>query len=121
MADIIIRNATIIDGTGAERFAGDVAVDDGHITEVGDVSGSATEEVDATGLVLAPGFVDVHTHDDGALLLHPDMEFKVSQGCTSVVVEIAASRLSQLYPGSPLWTYLGCEQNGAISTDIART
>ena len=47
MADIIIRNATIIDGTGAERFAGDVAVDDGHITEVGDVSGSATEEVDA--------------------------------------------------------------------------
>ena len=85
MADLVIRNATIIDGTGAPRFEGDVAVEGGRIVEVGDVGGSG-EDHDATGLVLAPGFVDVHTHDDGALLQHPGMEFKVSQGCTSVVV-----------------------------------
>ena len=86
MADTVIRNATIIDGTGAQRFTGDVTIEDDHITEVGSASGAATVEVDATGLVLAPGFVDVHTHDDGALLQHPDMAFKISQGCTSVVV-----------------------------------
>ncbi|HAF68898.1 MAG TPA: D-aminoacylase, partial [Acidimicrobiaceae bacterium] len=86
MADTVIRNATIIDGTGAQRFIGDVTVEDGHITEVGSSSSTSAVEVDATGLVLAPGFVDVHTHDDGALLQHPDMEFKISQGCTSVVV-----------------------------------
>ena len=86
MADTVIRNATIIDGTGAERFTGDVTVEDGHISEVGSSSSAAAVEVDATGLVLAPGFVDVHTPDDGALLQHPDMAFKISQGCTSVVV-----------------------------------
>ena len=86
MADTVIRNATIIDGTGGPRFTGDVAIEDGHISEVGSSSSRSAIEVDATGLVLAPGFVDVHTHDDGALLQHPDMEFKISQGCTSVVV-----------------------------------
>ncbi len=86
MADTVIRNATIIGGTGAQRFTGDVTIEDGHITEVGSASGEATVEVDAAGLVLAPGFVDVHTHDDGALLQHPDMAFKISQVCTSVVV-----------------------------------
>ena len=86
MADTVIRNATIIDGTGGPRFTGDVAIEDGHITEVGSSSSRSAIEIDATGLVLAPGFVDVHTHDDGALLQHPDMEFKISQGCTSVVV-----------------------------------
>ena len=77
MADTVIRNATIVDGTGAQRFIGDVAMEDGHITEVGSSTSGAATEVDATGLVLAPGFVDVHTHDDGALLQHPDMEFKI--------------------------------------------
>ncbi len=87
MPDTVIRNATIIDGTGAPRFVGDVSIEDGHITEIGEISGSPADlEVDATDLVLAPGFVDVHTHDDGALVQHPDMTFKVSQGCTSVVV-----------------------------------
>lgn len=86
MADTVIRNATIIDGTGAQRFIGDVTIEDGHITEVGSSTSASVVEVDATGLVLSPGFVDVHTHDDGALLQHPGMEFKTSQGCTSVVV-----------------------------------
>lgn len=86
MADLVIRNACIVDGTGAPSFEGDVAVEEGRIVAVGEIVESGDVTFDAEGLVLSPGFVDVHTHDDGALLEHPGMEFKVSQGCTSVVV-----------------------------------
>ena len=111
MADTVIRNATIIDGTGADRFVGDVTIDDGHITEVGVTSSSATTEIDATGLVLAPGFVDVHTHDDGALLQHPDMEFKVSQGCTSVVVGNCGFSAIPAVPGEHTLDLSGVQAN----------
>lgn len=88
-ADLVIRNVRIIDGTGAAATDGDVAVEGDRITAVGSApgqAGPATSEIDGEGLVLAPGFVDVHTHDDGALLRHPGMEFKLAQGCTSVVI-----------------------------------
>jgi len=86
MADLIIRNALVIDGTGSSGVEADVAVTGDRISSVGAVTESATTEIDADGKVLAPGFVDVHTHDDGALLRHPGMEFKLSQGCTSLVI-----------------------------------
>ncbi len=86
MADLIIRNALVLDGTGAPGVEGDVAVTGARISAVGAVTDSASTEIDAGGKVLAPGFVDVHTHDDGALLRHPGMEFKLSQGCTSLVI-----------------------------------
>ncbi len=111
MADTVIRNATIIDGTGAERFTGDVTVEDGHISEVGSSSGAAAVEVDATGLVLAPGFVDVHTHDDGALLQHPDMAFKISQGCTSVVVGNCGFSAIPAVPGENTLDLSGVQAN----------
>jgi N-acyl-D-amino-acid deacylase len=87
-ADLVIRNVRIIDGTGAPAADGDVAVEGGRITEVGAVTtaGAGTTELDANGRTLSPGFVDTHTHDDGALLAHPGLEFKVAQGCTSLVV-----------------------------------
>ena len=111
MADAVIRNATIIDGTGAQRFTGDVTVEDGHISEVGSSSSAATVEVDATGLVLAPGFVDVHTHDDGALLQHPDMAFKISQGCTSVVVGNCGFSAIPAVPGENTLDLSGVQAN----------
>ena len=111
MADTVIRNATIIDGTGAERFTGDVTVEDGHISEVGSSSSAAAVEVDATGLVLAPGFVDVHTHDDGALLQHPDMAFKISQGCTSVVVGNCGFSAIPAVPGENTLDLSGVQAN----------
>ena len=91
MADIIIRNALVLDGTGAPPNEIDVAITGDRITGIGNPLPSAaatsdTTEIDAAGKVLAPGFVDVHTHDDGALLRHPGMEFKLSQGCTSLVI-----------------------------------
>ncbi len=87
MTDLIIRNGTVIDGTGGARISADVAVVDDRVTDVGDLSGrSASVEVDAAGQVVAPGFVDVHTHDDRYLFTHPEMAPKASQGVTTVVV-----------------------------------
>ena len=111
MADTVIRNATIIDGTGAQRFTGDVTIEDGHISEVGSSSSAAVVEIDATGLVLAPGFVDVHTHDDGALLQHPDMAFKISQGCTSVVVGNCGFSAIPAVPGDSTLDLSGVQAN----------
>lgn len=84
-ADLAFRNVRIVDGTGGPSREGDVAVEGDRIVAVGAV-GDAVENIDGAGLCLAPGFVDVHTHDDGALIRHPGMEFKLAQGCTSVVI-----------------------------------
>ena len=63
--DLVIRGGTIVDGSGGDRFVGDVAVADGRIVAVGTVSGHGAEEIDARGMLVTPGFVDVHTHYDG--------------------------------------------------------
>ena len=63
--DLIIRNGTIVDGLGGEPYVGDIAVSEGVIAAVGAVAGSGTREIDATGLLVTPGFVDLHTHYDG--------------------------------------------------------
>eukprot|EP01042_Synura_sphagnicola_P025944 gene25944-33378_t len=63
--DLILRGGTIVDGTGAPRHTGDVAIRDGLIAAVGTVTGTALREIDATGLVVARGWVDMHTHYGG--------------------------------------------------------
>ena len=86
--DTIIRGATIIDGTGANRIKGDVAIKGDRIAGIGDLGAwSADREIEASGRVLAPGFIDAHTHDDRAVLCGPEcMLCKMSQGVTTVVV-----------------------------------
>lgn len=84
--DLVIRNARLVDGTGAPARSADVAVTGDRIVRVGEVRDGARREVDAHGRVLAPGFIDTHAHDDGALLRYPAMPFKVAQGVTTVVV-----------------------------------
>ena len=86
--DLIIRDATLIDGTGAPRTRGDLAVTGERIAAIGDLGAqSADREVLAHGRVLAPGFIDAHTHDDRAVLCGPAcMTCKMSQGVTTVVV-----------------------------------
>ena len=83
--DLVIRNATVIDGTRAPRFTADIGVSGGKIAEVGSISGKAKQEIDAAGKIAAPGFIDAHTHDDRLMLSSPDMAPKVSQGVTTVV------------------------------------
>ena len=83
--DIVFKNATVIDGTNSTPFVADVAVDGDRIAGIGTVTNRGAREIDATNLVLAPCFIDVHTHDDFALLNTPNMWFKTLQGVTTVV------------------------------------
>jgi N-acyl-D-amino-acid deacylase len=84
--DLIVRNATIIDGTCAPRFAGEIGVREGKIARIGDLGGARGGiEIDAAGRIAAPGFIDAHTHDDRLLLSDPGMTPKVSQGVTTVI------------------------------------
>ncbi|MEM8976966.1 MAG: D-aminoacylase, partial [Pseudomonadota bacterium] len=84
--DLIIRGGTIVDGSGAERFVGDVAVKDGLIAQVGNVQGDATREIEASGKVVAPGFVDIHTHYDGQATWDQEMAPSSWHGVTTVVM-----------------------------------
>ncbi len=85
-ADLIIRGARLIDGTGAPSVQGDIAVTDDRVVDLGDLSRlEGAVEIAAAGRAVAPGFIDVHTHDDRALIVDPAMTCKVSQGVTTVV------------------------------------
>ena len=86
MYDLVIKGAVVADGTGASLRTADVAVKDGHIAEVGRITGATTETVDADGLVLAPGIVDVHTHYDAQLTWDSNATPSPSLGVTTVVV-----------------------------------
>jgi N-acyl-D-aspartate/D-glutamate deacylase len=86
MFDLVIRGGTIVDGTGAERFTGDIAVKDGLIAQVGEVTGDAAQEIDASGMVVTPGFVDIHTHYDGQATWDQEMAPSSWHGVTTVVM-----------------------------------
>jgi N-acyl-D-amino-acid deacylase len=84
--DLIVRNGTIVDGLGGEPFVGDVAVSEGVIAAVGTVDGSAAREIDATGLLVTPGFVDLHTHYDGQAIWSDRMTPSSAHGVTTAVM-----------------------------------
>ena len=86
MHDLVIHNASIIDGLGAPARHGAVAVTAGRIVAVGDDVGAARERVDAGGMVLAPGIVDLHTHFDAQLCWDSFATPSVALGVTSVVI-----------------------------------
>ncbi len=84
--DLVIRNGTIVDGLGGEPVAGDVAVAGGVIVAVGAVEGSGAREIDATGLIVTPGFVDLHTHYDGQAIWSERMSPSSSHGVTTALM-----------------------------------
>ncbi|HEX7899913.1 MAG TPA: D-aminoacylase [Planctomycetota bacterium] len=86
-ADVLLKNALIVDGTGAPAFQGDVAIRGGAIAGVGAWAGGAAKTIDATGLVVAPGFIDLHSHSDAPIVAAEtrDNYNFTSQGCTTIV------------------------------------
>ena len=89
MFSLLIRNGTVVDGTGAPAIRADIAVADGRIEAIGDLRDAHAErEIDAVGLVVAPGFVDTHTHTEGVLLTDPQHAYGLRQGITTEIVAL---------------------------------
>jgi N-acyl-D-amino-acid deacylase len=86
MHDTLIRGAVVVDGSGQSKFSGDVAVRDGRIAEIGRVTGAARQTVEADGLALMPGIVDVHTHYDAQVTWDPTLSPSPSLGVTTAVI-----------------------------------
>jgi N-acyl-D-aspartate/D-glutamate deacylase len=84
--DLVIRGGNIADGLGGELFEADVAIADGRIVEVGRVSAKGKEEIDARGKLVAPGFVDVHTHYDGQVTWSQDITPSSQNGVTTAIM-----------------------------------
>lgn len=101
--DLLISGGTVIDGTRGPRFDADLGLRGGHIAAVGDLSGHAARHcLDASGLIVAPGFIDVHTHDDAALISDRGMDFKLSQGVTTVIAGNCGISMAPLPPRGEL-------------------
>jgi len=86
MADLVIRNAQIVDGSGGPSTHGDVAVSGDRITEVGEVADTGDREIDAEGRLLTPGWVDIHTHYDGQVTWDPEVSPSGWHGVTTIVM-----------------------------------
>ena len=84
--DLVVRGGTVVDGGGGASFEADVAVRDGRIVEIGKVRGEGREEIDARGLLVTPGFVDIHTHYDGQATWDTHMQPSSWHGVTTVVM-----------------------------------
>ena len=88
--DMIIKDGCVIDGTGNPSFKADVGIRDGKIAKIGNLSlHSAEEKIDAKGLVVTPGVIDIHTHSDFTLLVNPTAESSIRQGITTSVIGLS--------------------------------
>ncbi len=105
--DLLIRNGEIIDGSGAPGRPADLGIRDGRIAAIGDLAdASADRTLDATGLVVAPGFIDIHNHSDDTLIEEPECHSMVRQGVTTMVLGEGGSA-GPVKPGVKPWTSLG--------------
>jgi N-acyl-D-aspartate/D-glutamate deacylase len=98
MFDVVVKDARIVDGTGAPANGGDVAVQDGRIVAVGEVDGAARRTIDADGQVVAPGFIDAHTHYDAQLIWDPTANPSTTHGITTVLTGNCGYTLAPVRP-----------------------
>ena len=98
MFDVVIRNGLVVDGTGSPGQTADVAIRDGRIVAIGEVSGNGDHEIDAEGLVVAPGFVDVHTHFDAQVFWDTTLSPSPLHGVTTVISGNCGFTIAPLEP-----------------------
>jgi N-acyl-D-aspartate/D-glutamate deacylase len=96
--DIVVKNARIVDGTGKKAYDGNVAVKDGRIAALGKVTGEAKRVIDAKGQVVAPGFIDAHTHYDAQLIWDPIVDPATAHGITTVLIGNCGFTLAPVRP-----------------------
>ena len=97
--DLVIRNGSIVDGSGKKPFLGDIAIDEGKITKVGEVINSGKKEIDANGNLVSPGWVDIHTHYDGQVCWDPYLTPSSWHGVTTVVMGNCGVGFAPVKPG----------------------
>ena len=97
--DLVIRNGNIVDGSGKKPFLGDIAIDEGNITKVGEVINSGKKEIDADGNLVSPGWVDIHTHYDGQVCWDPYLTPSSWHGVTTVVMGNCGVGFAPVKPG----------------------
>ena len=100
MHDIVIRNGTIVDGSGEKSFVGNIAIDGDRITAIGKVDSKGKKEIDASGKVVTPGWVDIHTHYDGQVCWDPYLTPSSWHGVTTVVMGNCGVGFAPVKPGS---------------------
>jgi N-acyl-D-aspartate/D-glutamate deacylase len=100
MHDLVVRGGTIVDGTGRERFTGDVAIENGRIVAAGSVAERGRRELDARGAIVTPGWVDVHTHYDGQVTWDPLLTPSSWHGVTTLVMGNCGVGFAPVRPGS---------------------
>lgn len=99
MHDLVIRGGSIVDGTGAPAFSGDLAIDDGRLAAVGGKAGAGRREIDAAGLLVTPGWVDIHTHYDGQVAWDPYLSPSSWHGVTTVLIGNCGVGFAPVQPG----------------------
>jgi N-acyl-D-amino-acid deacylase len=105
--DLLIRGGRVVDGSGSDAFPADIGIRNGWIVRVGDLSwATADRTIDATGLLVAPGFIDIHNHSDLTLLKEPRCESMIRQGVTTMILGEGGSA-GPVKPGEHEWTTLG--------------
>jgi N-acyl-D-aspartate/D-glutamate deacylase len=115
--DLLIRNGSVVDGTGAPRFTADVGIRDGRIVEIGRIGGTARQTIDADGRIVAPGFIDGHTHMDAQVAWDPLGSCSCWHGVTSVVMGNCGFALAPCKPDAREWYARCLEAVEDISTE----